>query len=352
MKYYLIAAAMLVSYLVTAQQKVEPGQNKANYKVGLIGFYNLENFYDTIDDPKTKDEEFLPNGSKKYTGAVYMDKVQKLATVVSQIGTDLSPDGLSLIGDAEIENETVLKDLVSQPALKSRNYQIVHYDSPDERGVDVSLLYNPKYFQPISSEPLYVDLQNGDTTERKTRDVLFVYGKFDGEDLYIFVNHWPSRRGGEEVSAPKRAKAASVCRHKVDSILAINKNAKIVVMGDLNDDPVSPSVVKVLHAEIVKDKVREGDMFNPWGEYYKKGIGTLAYNDSWNLFDQIIVSNGLLKKDQPGYFFYEAKIFSKPWMIETNGKYKGYPKRTYDFDNYQGGYSDHFPTYIVLLKKL
>jgi endonuclease/exonuclease/phosphatase family metal-dependent hydrolase len=342
MKYYLFVAAMLVTVFASAQ--------KTNYKVGLIGFYNLENFFDTIDDPKISDSEFLPNGTKNYTSEVYHDKLTKLSTVLSQIGTDLSPDGLSIIGDAEVENEGVMRDLINQPALKARNYQLIHYDSPDERGIDVCMLYNPKYFTPISSEPLYVHL-GIDSTEHKTRDVLFVYGKYDGEDLYVFVNHWPSRRGGEEASAPSRAKAASVCRHKVDSIFAINKNAKIVVMGDLNDDPVSPSLVKYLKAETNKEKVREGELFNPFAAYFKQGIGTLGYNDAWNLFDQIIVSNGLLNKDQNGYFFREAKIFSKPWMIETEGQYKGYPKRTYNFDHYQGGYSDHFPTYIVLLKK-
>ncbi len=343
MKYFLVIVVLLVTITGSAQ--------KASFQVGLIGFYNLENFYDTIDDPNTDDEEFLPDGLKKYTGEVYKDKLNKLSDVLSQIGTDLSPDGLSLIGNAEIENERVMNDLVNQPSLKARNYKLVHYDSPDLRGVDVCLLYNPKYFTPLFSEPLFVPLFNSDSTERKTRDVLFVYGKYLGEDMYVFVNHWPSRRGGEEVSAPGRAKAASICRHKVDSITAINPDAKIVIMGDLNDDPVSPSLTVSLKAKTDKKNVKRGDLFNPWAEPYKQGIGTLAYNDSWNLFDQIVISSGLLNKDQNGYFFHEAKIFSKPWMISKDGKYKGYPKRTYDFNNYQGGYSDHFPTYIVLLKK-
>lgn len=343
MKYCLVLLTVLFSVSANAQ--------KTNYKVGLIGFYNLENLFDTIDDPKINDQEFLPGTAKNYNTSIYMDKLGKLSDVLSQIGTDLSPDGLSIIGDAEVENETVLRDLINQPSLKSRNYQIVHYDSPDERGIDVCLLYNPKYFRPIKSEPLFVPLLNPDSTERKTRDVLMVYGKYDGEDLFVFVNHWPSRRGGEEASAPGRAKAASVCRSKVDSIMKTNPDAKIVIMGDLNDDPVSPSVAKVLKAKPERKIVEKGDLFNPFAAPYKQGIGTLAYNDSWNLFDQIIVSSGLLNKDQPGYFFHEAKIFKKPWLLETEGKYKGYPKRTWDFDHYQGGYSDHLPTYIVLLKK-
>jgi hypothetical protein len=324
---------------------------KTEYKVGLIGFYNLENLFDTINDPNINDEEFLPNGVKNYTGAVYLDKLNRLASVISKIGTDLSPDGLSIIGDAEIENENVLRDLVNEPQLKSRNYHFVHYDSPDERGIDVALLYNPKYFTPVYSQPLPVHLMNTDSTERKTRDVLFVYGKYDGEDLFIFVNHWPSRRGGEEASAPHRANAAKVCKQKIDSITALNPEAKIIVMGDLNDDPVDPSVAVVLGAKGDRTQVSKGGLFNPWLDYYKKGIGTLAYNDSWNLFDQIIVSAGLLDRSQGGYFFHKAEIFSRPWMLQTSGRYKGYPKRTYDFNNYMAGYSDHFPTYIVLLKR-
>lgn len=330
---------------------VQSMAQKTSYKVGIIGFYNLENFYDTINDPKTHDEEFLPNGTKHYTSEVYLDKVGRLAEVLSKIGTDLSPDGLAIIGDAEIENETVLLDLVHHPLLKKRNYQIIHYDSPDERGVDVALLYNPKYFSKEFSESLFVPIFNQDGSPRKTRDILFVKGKLDGEEIFIMVGHWPSRRGGEEVSAPNRAIAAGVCRHKADSILAKNPDAKIVIMGDLNDDPVSPSVAKVIGAKGEKAKVGRSGFFNPWVEPYKQGIGTLAYNDSWNLFDQILVSGGFLNTEQSGFFYKEAHIFSKPWMIQTTGRYKGYPKRTYDFDNYMQGYSDHFPTYIVLLKK-
>ncbi|HNP50032.1 MAG TPA: endonuclease/exonuclease/phosphatase family protein, partial [Bacteroidia bacterium] len=287
---FILSIFSLMSLCVQAQ--------KTNYKLSMIGFYNLENFYDTINDPKVNDEEFLPEGTKRYTGEVYMDKINHLSEVLSQIGTDKSPDGLAMFGCAEIENETVLKDLAHQPSLIRRNYQIVHYDSPDERGVDVALLYNPKYFTPKFSEPLNVMLYNPDSTIRKTRDVLYVYGMFAGEPLHVFVNHWPSRRGGEEASAPGRASAARVCKHKIDSITAINPDAKIIVMGDLNDDPVSPSVAVVLGAKGDKDKVEKGGMYNPWVNMYKQGIGTLAYNDSWNLFDQIMISSGFLNKDQ------------------------------------------------------
>src|SRR6185436_1494028 len=193
------------------------------YKVAIVGFYNLENLYDTLDDPSKDDAEFLPNGSYRYTGTVYKDKLNHLSDVISLIGTDASPDGLAIMGCAEIENDTVLTDLINTPKLESRHYKIVHYNSPDIRGVDVAMLYNPKYFTPKYSAPLFVPLFESDSvTPRYTRDALYVEGQLMGEPVYVFVNHWPSRRGGEEASAPYRAIAAGVCRHKMDSILDKN----------------------------------------------------------------------------------------------------------------------------------
>jgi hypothetical protein len=326
-------------------------KKEKKYQVAMIGFYNLENFYDTINDPNKNDEEFLPEGANHYTGAVYNDKIGKLSDVISLIGTDVSPDGLALMGCSEIENDTVLTDLVHSPKLISRGYKIVHYNSPDVRGVDVGLIYNPKYFTPTYSEPLFVGLVDPNGAPRYTRDVLYVEGTLLGEKIFVFVNHWPSRRGGEDASAPARALAAQVGRHKIDSITKIDVNAKIILMGDLNDDPVSPSVTNVIGAKGDIKDVKPGGMFNPWMVYYKQGIGTLAYNDAWNLFDQILVSYGWMNKEQSGFFFKEARIFSKPWMTQQEGRYKGYPKRTYDFNHYIGGYSDHYPTFEIFLKE-
>jgi hypothetical protein len=323
---------------------------KTTYKVGVIAFYNLENLYDTINDPDKSDEEFLPDGTKHYTGEVYLDKLGKLADVLSQIGTERNPDGWSVLGCAEIENAQVLKDLVAHDKLRARKLEIVHFNSPDDRGVDVGLIYNPKYFTPTYKESLNVPLKNSDGTSRRTRDILYVSGTYDGETMHFFVNHWPSRRGGEEASAPGRAMAAGICRAKMDSILKLDPDAKIILMGDLNDDPVSPSVAKVIGAKGKKEDVGRSGMFNPWMEPYKNGIGTLAYNDSWNLFDQIIISGAFLNKDNGGFFYHAAHIFHKPWMEQTSGRYRGYPKRTFDFDKYIGGYSDHFPTYIEFLE--
>lgn len=328
-----------------------PSFSQDKYKVGIIGFYNLENLYDTIDQPGVDDAEFLPNSVKRYNGKIYSDKLNKLSDIISQIGTDVSPDGVSLLGVAEVENKSVLEDLAKQPSLKNRNYKIVHYNSPDLRGVDVALLYNPKYFLPKFSEPLFVPLFENDSA-RYTRDVLYVKGMYDGEPMHIFVNHWPSRRGGEEASAPNRAAAASVCRKKIDSIMTADANAKIILMGDLNDDPVNLSVTKVLDAGSDAEEGSAKSLFNPWHSFYKSGVGTLAYNDSWNLFDQIIISKPLLEKNQQGFFFKEALIYRKNFMVQKSGRFKGYPMRTWDFNRYLGGYSDHFPTYVILVKKV
>lgn len=325
---------------------------KKNYKVGVVGFYNLENIFDTINDPKTNDEDFLPNGSLVYNTAVYKDKLSKLSQVISEMGTEVSPDGVAILGVAEVENRKVLEDLVNQPKLKNRGYKVVHYNSPDARGVDVGMLYNPKYFKVLGSKSLLVPLKNSDGSPYYTRDVLWVTGIFDGDTMHVLVNHWPSRRGGEEASAPGRALAAGVGKKIIDSLTAANPNAKIVLMGDLNDDPTSPSVTQVLGAVGKEEDVKPGGLYNPWVDFYKKGIGTLAYQDSWNIFDQIILSYGWLNPKQEGYFLKSAHIFNKEYMVTKTGKWKGYPMRTYDGAIYNGGYSDHFPTYTVLLKEI
>jgi hypothetical protein len=321
------------------------------YKIATIAFYNLENLYDTIDDPLKNDDEFTPNGKKKYSASVYFDKLQKLSTVISEIATEVTPDGAAILGVAEIENRNVLEDLCKTEKLKNRNYKVVHYDSPDERGVDVALLYNPKYFKLLASKPITLSTFHlgGD---RPTRDILWVTGLLDGDTVQLFVNHWPSRGGGEELTAPFRNEGSRICKHYIDSLVNINANAKCIIMGDLNDNPTNPSCSKIVNAVSNPDKLKtQKQMFNPWLNYYKKGLGTLAYQDVWSLFDQLILSYGFVKSDK-GYVFKQAIIYSKPYMISNTGRFKGYPFRTFDFDNYNGGYSDHFPTYIILLKEL
>jgi endonuclease/exonuclease/phosphatase family metal-dependent hydrolase len=345
MKTLQLAAYFLLLFFHSTAQKEQ-------YKSAIVAFYNLENFYDTVDNPNINDEEFLPDGPKNYNSKIYWTKVEHLATVISQIGTDINADGPALLGVAEIENDTVLNDLIHHPLLKQKNYAFVHYDSKDIRGVDVALLYNPKYFKVLNSRKLFVRMPGGAKQSFFTRDVLWVKGLLGTDTIHVFVNHWPSRVGGEQRSAPARAAAAMIDKKFIDSIERININEKIIVMGDLNDDPISPSVTKILGAKENISDVKTGELYNPWIDMYKKGIGTLAYQDAWGLFDQIMINSSWLDKNQQGFFYYQAHIFNKAFMIENIGKYKGYPMRTWDGNSYRGGYSDHFPTYIILLKKL
>lgn len=343
-----IYAVTMLFFLVLAAQAQEK-----QYKVGVIGFYNLENLFDTINDPDRWDEQFLPDGDYHYTGEIYQEKLKHLSKVISELGKEMSPDGVSILGVAEIENRSVLEDLVKQPALKDRGYQIVHHESPDRRGIDVGLIYNPKYFELEGSKNLFVMLplrDNGDTSF--TRDILWVWGKYDGEPVHIFVNHWPSRRGGQAASNPLRETAAGVAHQVIDSLMKANPDTKVLLMGDLNDDPTNSSVRKVLGASGNLSKIKKGDLYNPYESFYKKGIGTLAWNDAWNLFDQIIISSAFLNKEQSGFFFLRNEVYNKSYLTQSTGRFKGYPFRTYVGGQYMGGYSDHFPVFIYLVKEV
>jgi len=341
-KLYLLFTILLTGFISRGQGK---------YKSAVIGFYNLENLYDTIFHGKNDDVTFTPSGTKAYTRAVFEDKVGKLAKVISEIGADINPDGAALLGVAEIENQYVLDTLLRHPFIASRKYKYVHFNSYDARGVDVALIYNPKYFTVEKSKPIFVKIPVGAKESVFTRDILWVRGKLDGETIHVFVNHWPSRFGGEKRSEPGRIAAAKAVRSFMDSLAIIEPSGRFIVMGDLNDDPVNNSITKGLKATGDAKKMNPEGLYNPWLDFYKKGLGTLAYQDAWSLFDQIIISSSFLDKHQNGFFFFKNVVFNAEYMIENAGKYKGYPMRTYSGDTYRGGYSDHFPTYIVLLKK-
>lgn len=339
--FYFLLLAPVIAY----------GQVK-RYKACVIAFYNLENFFDTTDNPLVNDDDFTVGGIKHYTYDIYRDKVGKLATVIGLIAKETTATGPALLGVAEIENDTVLNDLVHHPLISHRHYQVIHYDSQDPRGIDVALLYNPEIFIPEKAEKLFVQLPGNSKEAYFTRDILYVTGWLAGERIHVYVNHWPSRRGGEEKSAPAREAAATVCKNHMTAILQSEPGAKMIVMGDLNDDPNSPSITKALAAKSAVTETKKGELFNPWAALYAKGIGTLANRDAWGLFDQIIISDSWLNREQTGFFYYNCHVFSRNFMRENSGRYKGYPMRTWDGNTYRGGYSDHFPTYIVLLKRL
>jgi hypothetical protein len=326
-------------------------QGEKKYKKVSIGFYNLENLFDTIYDAELLlNEEFTPESEKQWTSSRYHDKLSNMAFVISSMATEVTPDGVAILGVCEVENHGVLEDLVLEETIKGRNYQIAHSDSPDKRGIDVGLLYNPNYFEVINTKSYKLSLPND--SNFFTRDQLVVSGLMEGEKIHIIVNHWPSRRGGEESSRPKRNAAGDLSRYIVDSLLALNLNAKILVMGDLNDDPVDQSVIEHLRAKGNQNQLTEGDLFNPMYQLYKDSLGTLAYRKKWNLFDMVIVSQGLLGEDKSDYKFHKAVVFDKDFLKQKEGDYAGYPNRTYAGGVYIGGYSDHFPVYVYLIKEV
>ncbi len=335
-----VIAITFLNLQCLAQQK--------QYPVAAVAFYNLENFFNPEDNPETNDEDFTPDGSHRYTEEVFRQKADNMARVIAQLGTEYSPDGAAIIGVCEIEDDRVLKTLVNQPVLKKRNYRYIRFDGPDKRGINVGFIYNPKYFKTISAKPISINLKYAGGG--LTRDVLLVQGILSGDTVYVLVNHWPSRSGGEAASAPKRAVAADVNRKAVDLILDQNKNAKIIVMGDLNDDPVSPSVAKILGATGSPSKAVNGVLYNPWNQFYNKGLGTLSHNDKWNLFDQIILSSAWLSNKTGHWQYYKASVFDKDFLKNSFGRYKGYPHRSYNGNKWINGFSDHFPTVVYLIK--
>lgn len=319
-----------------------------DYYVSAIGFWNVENLYDTLNDTWKNDEDFTPEGVNHWNGTRYRTKIERLATVISQIATDITPDGAALLGLCEVENKSVLRDLVNSQQLKSRNYQFVHIEGPDIRGVDPALLYNPLYFKLKSATNYRVKLITD--SAHKTRDILVVSGLFCGEALTVLVNHWPSRRGGELASRPNRNAAARLARHIADSISKKDSDCKIIIMGDLNDDPVNESVKKHIGTYSDIEEAKDQLFFNPMEKLYLKGIGTLAWQDSWNLFDQILLDNNWLPGNYNSWQYYKAKIYNKDYLKVDHGNFKGYPLRTYSGGTYTGGYSDHFPSYIMIAK--
>ena len=265
------------------------------------------------------------------------------------MGTDVNPEGLAILGLCEIENKEVVQDLINAPRLKKRNYQFVHIEGPDSRGVDPSFIYNPRYFSVRKAVAYRVKLITDST--HKTRDILVVSGLFDGEPLTVLVNHWPSRRGGEMLSRANRNVAAKIARRIADSVTTADPKAKVLIMGDLNDDPINESVKKNIGTYADLKLATKDSYFNPMEKPYKEGIGTLAWQDSWNLFDQIMLSYNWIPGNYSSWQYYTVRIFNKPFLKSDHGNFKGYPFRTYSSGAYTGGYSDHFPSLIIVAKE-
>lgn len=326
----------------------------AQTKPYKIVFYNLENFFDTVNDPEVLDDEFTPEGPKKWTQDKYDKKLHNMERVFFDIAA-INKDYPVVIGVSEVENRNVLEDIVAAPKLAPANYRIVHHDSPEARGVDVAFFYRADVFKLEGEKAIRTIIPS--LPNFKTRDILTMWGKIDGEDFLFMVGHWPSRLGGKEASEYKRIAVGEQMRSIADSVKQIRPDVKVVLMGDFNDDPTDPSITQGLGAKLKVKELQKGDYYAPYASMLKAGYGTLAYGDAWNIFDNIVVTENLVNdttdklkiQKAPGSNFY-GNIFKRHYMVQKEGQYKGYPLRTYVGNNFQGGYSDHFPVYIYIGK--
>lgn len=358
---------LIIVFILTTLVNTGFSQEK-KFELHTIAFYNLENLFDTINDPNINDEEYLPSNGWTYKN--YKKKLDNLSRVIAELGTsEQQRSGPTIIGVCEIENRRVLEDLVKHPRIINKNYKIVHFDSPDQRGIDTGFLYDPLHFKPTSyvNVPLYIyrddnknakkekneetdDSESIDTKSKRvyTRDQLLVTGLLDGEEVSFIVNHWPSRSGGEKKSSPYREAAGALNRKIIDSLFKINPNAKVITMGDLNDGPYNKSVKKEIGAVAKKEDVKKFGVFNPMEEMSNNGIGSLAYRDSWDLFDQILLSEPYINKEYSSWTYWKAGVYNKDFLIQKEGQYKGYPLRN---SNGVPGFSDHFPVYVYIIRE-
>ena len=298
-------------------------------------------------------DDFTPKSNKNYTYNIYQQKLKNIAQVISEIGSKYTKTAPAVVGLVEVENRQVVEALTQQDALKKYDYGVVHYNSFDARGIDVALIYQKKRFTVTNSYKKELVLFREDGKREYTRDLLVVSGILDGEKVAFFVNHWPSRRGGEAVSMPKRNAAAALLKQEMDALREKNPNIKLIAMGDFNDDPISPSFKN--HLKAVGDEKElneEYPYFNPMYKMYKKGVASLAYRDAPNLFDQIIYSKNLVSNSSAEeYTVYRTEVYAPAYLINKQGNYKGYPFRSWDGDKFTGGYSDHFPVFTILQKE-
>ncbi|WP_430905970.1 endonuclease/exonuclease/phosphatase family protein [Maribacter sp. 2-571] len=344
MKYFYLNFLLFTGFLCYAQEGTQ-------YRIRTIAFYNLENLFDIENDSLTFDDDRTPEGRRHWTLERYEKKLSNLAKVISEIGSDVTGTSPDVIGICEVENIKVIKDLISQPVLLPKAYGIVHYDSPDERGIDVALLYKKAAFLPTASASHRLILQDDAGNRNYTRDQLVVSGLLDGTPMHFLVNHWPSRSGGQARSAPNRIAAAKLNKRIIDSVQRLHPDAKLIGMGDLNDDPIDDSLKKVLKTKGNGKATTEAFLFNPMEKLFKKGIGSLAYRDEWNLFDQLYFTSNLLSDHKGTFRYWKSGIFTAPYLLNGEGQYKGYPFRTYAGGNYAGGYSDHLPVYLYLIRE-
>jgi predicted extracellular nuclease len=307
--------------------------------IHTIAFYNTENLFDVLVDDKTNDNDFLPMSAKNWTKKRYERKIDKLGSVISKIGFDNINKPPVLVGLAEVENDYVLKDLVESEDLKNHNYGFIHFDSLDERGIDVALLYNKHEFKVETSNafPIYIEEASG--KRDYTRDILLVTGYLNENKVHVLVNHWPSRHEGRDETDYKRIAAAKQLTEIISSITNDDNNSQIIIIGDFNDNPNSQSIMNLK---------AENGLFNTMESIWSYSRGSVNHNFAWILFDQILLTSNFLDEGSGVFKFLRADIFDKKFLTQYNGKYKGQPHRTYVGKKYKGGFSDHFPVYIQI----
>jgi endonuclease/exonuclease/phosphatase family metal-dependent hydrolase len=351
----LVLGGVILCVSCGSSQDSSSSTQKDTYYINTIAFYNLENLFDAEDDPQKFDEASpimeIAEGERE---AIYNQKVTNMAKAIADIGADAAGIPPAILGVCEVENFKVLQDVVNTAPLSTYNYGIIHYNSPDARGIDVALLYQKTVFRPMHSKPHELVLYSDSDSEKRkyTRDQLYVKGKLDGEELHIIVNHWPSRSGGEKRSQPYRIKAAQLTKNLKDSIQIQDPYAKIFIMGDFNDGPYNESIKMVLGTKAKTQELSMTDLYNPFEKLQKQGIGTIAWRDTWDVFDMILLSKPLIQPvDKDSYSFYQAHIFNPFYLQNPKGRFKGYPYRSFSDGGFSGGFSDHFPVYLYVIKK-
>ena len=333
-------------------------------KSHVIGFYNLENLFDIYDDPAKNDEQYLPDGQNNWTAEKYAKKVKNMAQVIRAMKDD---NGCyhTILGVSEIENRLVLEDLVYDPQIADAGFEIVHYDGPDRRGVDVALLYKPDQFTYMDSESIpftfegsEIDFSDTNTDYFRTRDILMVHGLIAGEDFAFYVMHLPSRIGGK--GGNLRSRGAEIAYAHARVMEQKYPGIKIVMMGDMNDDPFDESMVTYFHGKETVEEMQPEDYYNPYLSMIKAGYGSLCYQGTWCIYDQELVNYNLAVAPQGGLkiqpvtknrgSWYDGVVYKRPYLTTQKGQYKGYPFRTFSNGAFVGGYSDHYPTFIVIGK--
>ncbi|PQJ11308.1 endonuclease [Flavipsychrobacter stenotrophus] len=342
----ILFVAFLIASCKNTENKIERSEPQKNVNKITVAFYNCENLFDTHHQPGKQDEDFTPEGKYHYTQRIFEQKLHNLATVFQSMNSE--HNNLAIAGLAEVENDRVLQDLCSQPELGDKHFRHICHAGPDPRGINVGFIYDPSLFILLNEEIVPV-IFTGTGHRSHGRDILHIQGVLDGDTVHVFVNHWTSRRKGEDESERKRVQAAQANKTAIDELMNVNPNTKVIVMGDFNDNPTDRSIGVVLAATGNKNVSNSIALYNPFEQIFNSGEGTEKYRSTWNLFDQIIVSGAFLSDKAQHLHFNKAEIY-RPAFITDHKKHDETPKRSFAGSRWMNGYSDHFPVLIELAK--